>query len=238
MKPLIAVAGRSVPPGVVLQWNDGAVAAPSQYIQALHRAGGQEGVLLPAALSPEEAAERLERFDGLLLLGGGDVDPELYADARHPAVEGVHRLRDDFEMTLIRAAVERRMPTLAVCRGLQVMNMALGGTLEQHIDETQDDPILHAKRNLHDVSLEPGSQTALAMGTERAACHSAHHQAVGKLGDGLVATGWAEDGVIEAAELEEGWVVGVQWHPERTAEQDPVQQGLFTALVEHAANNQ
>ncbi|HEX2031760.1 MAG TPA: gamma-glutamyl-gamma-aminobutyrate hydrolase family protein [Actinomycetota bacterium] len=236
--PLIAVAGKPLRAGAVRGWREPGVGVPSAYVEALHRAGGQEAVLLPVELAPEDAARRLARFDALLLIGGGDVDPARYGEERHPSVYGVEPERDAFEIALVRAALERRIPTLAVCRGSQVLNVALGGTLTQHLEDESlpghgdprtEGPFTHA------VRLEPGSRVARAMGVERADCASHHHQGMAKLGPGLVATGWADDGVVEAVEHEDGWMLGVQWHPEETSRDDPVHQALFDALVRAAS---
>ncbi len=237
MRPLIAVAGRALPPGRVQRWKNRAVAAPITYIEALHRAGGDEAILCPVPLDPHGAAGRLTHFDGLVLLGGGDVDPARYGEDRRNECFGVDQTADAFEIPLARAAVERQLPTLAVCRGMQVLNVALGGSLHQHLSPGA--PVDHGtpggRVSSHPVRLQEGSRTARAMGLDEVACVSEHHQALARLGEGLVAVGWAPDGVVEAVELREGWVVGVQWHPEVTAATEPPQQGLFRALVEQAS---
>lgn len=191
----------------------------------------------PSPLDEEGAAKRLERFDGLLLIGGGDVDPRLYGEEAHPEVYDVDAALDRFEISLASVAVARGMPVLAICRGLQVLNVALGGTLVQHLEDRTDSHrrLIDRRHVMHPVTLEPGTRVAKAMGVDRADCPSYHHQALGRLGAGLVATGWSDDGLVEAAELEDGWVVGVQWHPERSASEDPVQQGLFDAFVDEAS---
>lgn len=235
--PLIAVAGKPLRVGNVRGWREPGVGVPAAYIHALHRAGGQEAVLLPVELAPDQAARRLHRFDALLLIGGGDVDPARYGEQPHSSVYGVEPERDGFEIALARAAVERKIPTLAICRGSQVLNVALGGTLTQHLEDEalpgHGDPRTEGPFR-HPVRLQRGSRVADAMGVERADCASHHHQGLAKLGDGLAATGWADDGVVEAVEHEDGWVVGVQWHPEETSGQDPVQQALFDGLVRRA----
>ena len=134
-RPLVAVAGRPLAAGKISGWRNAAVGVPVAYVEALHRAGGEEAILLPVELGEDEAARRLARFDALLLLGGGDVHPSLYgeepADGR---MMGLDAMSDAFEIPLARAAVMLGLPTLAVCRGLQVLNVALGGTLLQHIE--------------------------------------------------------------------------------------------------------
>jgi putative glutamine amidotransferase len=238
MRPLIAVPAYPVKPGRVPGWSTAAVAAPDTYLYALRRAGAQEAVVMPDELDDREAHELLDRFDGLLLLGGGDLDPETYGQARAEETYGVIGRRDGFELPLVRAAVERGLPTLAVCRGHQVLNVALGGTLEQHIasgDVFHGRPGVKGASAMHEVRVAEGSRLATAMGTTRARVSSHHHQAVEKLGDGLEAVAWADDGVVEGIELDgDAWIVGAQWHPEDTADDDPVQQRLFDAFVEHA----
>ena len=209
------------------------------YLDALHRAGADEAILMPIDISDVDAAERLQRFDGVLLTGGADVDPAWYADQTDDTVYGVDRVRDTFEMALARAAIETGRPVLAICRGLQILNVALGGTLTQHIDNTSgehgDVSVLEA--GYHAVELEKGCHAAMAVGdTTVNRCMSLHHQAIEKLADGLRVTGTSADDVIEAAEHDRGWVVGVQWHPEGTAAVDPQQQALFDAFVKQAAN--
>jgi putative glutamine amidotransferase len=206
-------------------------------VHALRRAGAQEGVLLPTPLDSVEASTRLERFDGLLLMGGGDVDPARYGEHRRPEVVGVSSTRDEFEISLVRAAVDAGIPTLAICRGMQVVNVALGGSLRQHLDD--GGTVRH--RELDDgyatrtVRLEKGSRVATATDVERVETACSHHQAVKRLAEGLIPVAWADDGLVEAVELRDGWIVGVQWHPERTAVEDPAQQRLFDAFVEQAA---
>jgi putative glutamine amidotransferase len=239
MKALIAVAGRTLRPGRVAGWRDAALGAPAAYVHALRRAGGQEGVLLPTHLDPGDAKELLERFDGLLLMGGGDVDPARYGEEPRPEVVGVNRTRDDFELRLVQAAVEREMPILAICRGMQVVNVALGGSLIQHIAD--GGPVRHRIGDdgyaTHAVRLEQNSRVAAAIGVERVESACSHHQSVARLGEGLTPVGWADDDVVEAVEGTAGWIVGVQWHPERTAMEDPAQQRLFDAFVRQAAGS-
>lgn len=231
MSVLIAVAGRMLEPRQGVPHSDHAVAAPARYILALHRAGGHEAVLHPVQVDQSEARKRLSRFDGLLLLGGGDIDPSLYGEEALPEVAGIHADRDVFELSLVGAALDLGMPILAVCRGMQVLNVALGGSLHQHIPGhgTTSDWVTH------DVEIEAGSLLADVVGSTRIECRSTHHQALKQIGDGLKETGWSEDRTIEAVEMSEGWVLGVQWHPELTAADDPAQQRLFDALVEKAA---
>jgi putative glutamine amidotransferase len=240
MRPLIAVPAYPVKAGRVQGWETPAVAAPAPYLEALQRAGAQEAVLMPVELGDTDAGELLDRFDGLLLIGGGDLHPEEYGQERREEVYGVIPHRDRFEVTLARAAVERGLPILAICRGHQVLNVALGGTLDQHVT-ARDGVLDHGKpgveggASVHDLELEPGSRLADAMGVTRASGSSHHHQAVERVGHGLRVTARAPDGVVEGIELAgDAWIVGAQWHPEDTAGDEPAQQGLFDTLVRQA----
>lgn len=239
MRPFIAVAGQSVPAGDVKSWRDDSVALPATYLRALHRAGGQEGILGPQRMDPDEVSAVLDRFDGLLLIGGGDIDPKHYGEDPMPECYGIDTEADLFEMQLVRAAIRGGMPVLAICRGFQVLNVAMGGTLDQHITGREGlvgHGVPGVRPELHEVRLEPGTWTAKAMGVDALTVSSSHHQAVAKVGDGLVVSGRAPDGIVEAMEHPDGsWVVAVQWHPERRAQEDPAHQGLFDSLVEQAA---
>lgn len=241
MRPLIALTGVPIVAGGVLGWRQGAVACTSAYIEAVQRAGADPVIVPPVLLDDAEARERLRRFDGLLLVGGGDIDPACYGQAAVPEVAFVSPARDEFEIPLIRAAIDRGVPTLAICRGIQVLNVALGGTLHQHISDRED---LLEHRNadgtdgvLHEVRAQPGSKVMKAMGVERAQTFSHHHQALDELGTGLIPVAWAEDGILEAVELEAGWILGVQWHAEATAATDPTQQAFFDALTREASGS-
>jgi putative glutamine amidotransferase len=235
--PLVAVTGVPIAPGGVTGWRQGSVAAPATYLDALRRAGAEPVVLPPVPLDRGEAARLLGRFDALVAIGGGDVDPARYGEEAHPEVAHVSAERDGFEIPMLAEAASRGTPTLAICRGMQVLNVALGGTLDQHIIG-REGLIEHrsadgAEGVLHPVRVQPGSRLAKAVGTvEVASAWSHHHQALGRVGEGLVPVAWAEDGLLEAVELDEGWVVAIQWHAERTAADDPVQQALFDALVD------
>jgi putative glutamine amidotransferase len=234
--PLVAVPAYLVRSGRVEGWATSAVAVPETYLAALSRAGARGAVVMPDELGEGEADEVLDRFDGLLLIGGGDLDPESYGQPREREVYGVIARRDGFELPLVRAAIARRMPTLAICRGHQVLNVALGGTLEQHIvpgEVPHGVPGAAGGSSTHPVRVQDGSRLAAALGATVADISSQHHQAVDKLGDDLEAVAWADDGVIEGIELadNEQWAIGVQWHPEDTADTDPIQQRLFDAFV-------
>jgi putative glutamine amidotransferase len=227
VRPLIAVPGRLSSEAAGLRTE--VVASGGRYLEALQRAGAEGAVLLPREITSDESAEILRRFDGLLLLGGGDVDPARYGAAPHEKLLGVEGRHDAMELTMTVAAIEIGLPVLAICRGFQVLNVALGGTLHQHI--TDDETTVQHRGHLHEVALEPGCRLALAVGADRVVGHSVHHQALDRIGDGLRVTGRAQDGIVESVELEDGWVVGVQWHPEDTAHEDVQQQALFEAFA-------
>lgn len=191
----------------------------------------------PVPFDEAAAKELLGLFDGLLLLGGGDIDPSVYGQQARPEVYGVSQDRDSFEISLVRAAMSADMPVLAICRGIQVLNVALGGTLHQHIT-MPDEEIAHGfnqQWSTHRVNVVEGSALAQAMKTAIATCSSHHHQAVDEVADGLVVSARAEDDTIEGLETTGGRVIGVQWHPEMTAAEDPAQQALFDWLVRAAS---
>jgi putative glutamine amidotransferase len=241
-RPLIAVPAYPVKAGRVQGWEKPGVAAPAPYVEALQRAGALEAILMPVGIDDADAGEILDRFDGLLLLGGGDLHPQEYDQERRETVYGVVPHRDRFEIALARAAVDRGLPTLAICRGHQVLNVALGGALDQHISDragvlAHGKPGVPGGSSVHDVDLDPGSRLAEAMGVTHASVSSHHHQAVDRTGDGLRVTACAPDGIVEGIELDgDAWIVGAQWHPEDTAADDPAQQRLFDTFVRHATD--
>lgn len=199
-------------------WDQTAHLVADTYVNAVQDTGAF-AVLLPVDRRAPEVL--LEKIDGLMLIGGADLDPAVYGQAPDEATETTYRDRDDFEIALTRGAIARGMPYLGICRGMQVLNVALGGTLNQNL--VSDDGSNPHRRVIgtfagteHDIDLDVGSLAARATGEEvhQARCH--HHQAIDRLGEGLVVTARARDGVPEAIELEgpEGWVLGVQWHPE------------------------
>jgi putative glutamine amidotransferase len=231
---IVALSGRRLPK--TDRWPyTGAVALPRAYFDAVDRAGGQP-VLVDDARDPKAL---LARVDALILTGGPDVDPARYGEAPHPAVYGVDVRADEFECALADVAVARGIPLLAVCRGFQVLNIARGGTLHQHL---VDDPGVPAHgrpgeaggARVHEVQLDTGSLLADVMGATRVAASCHHHQAIATTGDGLHIVGRAADEIIEAMELEGSFVLAVQWHPEDTADSDATQQRLFDGLVRRA----
>jgi gamma-glutamyl-gamma-aminobutyrate hydrolase PuuD len=207
------------------------------YVLSVERAGGRARVL-EVSESPRAV---LEQVDAVLLTGGGDVDPVLYHEPRHPSVTDAEPGRDEFEIDLARRALSADIPLLAICRGAQILNVAAGGTLVQDIPSAIDTKLAHNVTRpkdcvAHPIRIEPDSRLRAALGPAvDAACscrvNSRHHQSVGRIGDGLIASALAEDGVIEAIESPRArFCVGVQWHPEnfwRTGEFDD----LFTAFV-------
>lgn len=235
-RPQVAVVAYHLPPGRVSYWQVGGFGVPENYVDAVRRAGGRPALVLPGDDTPPE--ELLKRFDALLLVGGGDVDPARYGHEPHATVYGLEPDRDDLETELLQTADRTGLPTLAICRGMQVMNVAFGGTLIQHLPDL-DAYLPHGTPSgrdhlAHDVKAAPGSRLAEAAGAEVLTCSTHHHQGVDRLGEGLAATGWSEDGLVEAVERDGGWMLGVQWHPEDTASEDPRQQALFDALVGRA----
>jgi putative glutamine amidotransferase len=210
---------------------------PNDYLDSLRRTGA-EIVVLDAAVDDAERA--LAGVDGLMLLGGHDVDPSLYGESAHALFEAATPGRDAFELALARTAVARELPLLAICRGLQVLNVALGGSLVQDIPSQLTTPLDHAIRLpkdhlAHIVAIRRGSRLEAALGpaadATTCAVNSRHHQAVKALGHGLIAAATAADGVIEAAEHEElPFCVGVQWHPENFYATGRFQ-SLFDAFV-------
>jgi putative glutamine amidotransferase len=198
-------------------WDTTAALTPLTYVRAVQGAGG-----LALELPPDPHADPelvLDHVDGLILAGGSDVDPGCYGAEADSQTSHTWPDRDRFEGALARRAVAREMPVLGICRGMQMLNVALGGTLEQHLpDRLGSDRHRHTPGVFadHDVRLEPGSLAARAAGAERLAVKSHHHQAVGRMGEGLAATGWSvPDDVVEAVELREHpFALGVLWHPE------------------------
>ena len=240
-KPLIAVTGRHLKPGRISSWVAGALALPRGYTDALDRAGARPLVLPPPLTPDDNAGAALEPFAGLVLTGGADVDPARYGHEPHPAAYGVDPALDAFEIALIDTALDAELPILAICRGHQVLNVALGGTLDQHITDrpgllVHGDPAHGPGGGVdHDVTVDANTRLAGALGVTRCSVRSHHHQAVSELAPKATATAWADDGVLEGFELPHGWVVAVQWHPEATAADDPIQQRLFDAFVAECA---
>jgi putative glutamine amidotransferase len=200
-------------------WDEVVTMVQRTYPTAVQRVGGLALILPPDQAAELEPDRVLDRVDGLLLAGGADVDPASYGAERHHAIGVTWPERDRFEIALARRAIERGIPVLGTCRGMQVLNVALGGTLHQHLPEViGTDVHRHTPGAFgdHEVRLEQGSLAARAVGAERTLVKSHHHQGLAGLGEGLVATGWStDDQLIEAVELPgEPYVLGVLWHPE------------------------
>jgi putative glutamine amidotransferase len=186
------------------------------YSERIDGAGGLPVLLPTSGAGTGDPGAVLELLDALVLSGGADIDPSSYGAPPDPRTQGARAERDLFEIGLARAAVERDLPVLGVCRGFEILNVALGGTLVQHLDDAELHLHTPGRFSDHDVRLDPGSLAARAAGAERISVRSHHHQGVGRLGDGLVASGWAEPGdVIEAIELPgRRWALGILWHTE------------------------
>ena len=210
-------------------WDMEAALVPADYVRAVERAGAVPLLVPPGA----DAEATLAVVDGLIFSGGSDLDPELYGDEAHPETNGIVRERDDFELALMQAALARDVPVLAICRGSQVLNVALGGGIEQHVpdrvgtDVHKETPGVFAE---HDVEVLPGTRLGSILG-DRHDVKSHHHQGFGGLGEGLREAARAPDGTIEALEdPARRFTLGVLWHPE--AGEDAA---LFDALVAEAA---
>lgn len=209
------------------------------YTEAIEAAGGIP-LLIPLGLDEAELEAILARVDGLLLPGGGDINPNLYnGDERHATLRGIDDDRDRVEIWLARTAVARQIPLLAICRGHQMFNVALGGTLWQDVASQNQDAIRHdfyrvlPRQHLaHEVKVTPGSCLAGCLQQETVKVNSLHHQGIKTLADGLTATAVAPDGLIEGVEVaDHPFAVGVQWHPENLTEVAPVMRSLFAGLV-------
>jgi putative glutamine amidotransferase len=252
MKPVIGLSAYAEPARWAV-WNSPAVLLPLAYAEQVAAAGGIP-VLLPPVAGIEIAAGRL---DGLVLTGGGDIDPAAYGAEPHPLTHRVSQQRDRAELELLTASLSAGLPVLGICRGLQILNVARGGTLHQHLPDAPglDGLAAHSPApgcyGSHPVRISPGSKLAEILAPAdgadgpgangqsilQRAVPTSHHQAIDRLGDGLTATAWAADGVIEAVELgmvslgQHPFVLAVQWHPETG--DDP---SLFRALIAAAAD--
>jgi putative glutamine amidotransferase len=229
MRPLIGVTSyepEEVRTGV---WVFSAALIPSTYVDAIARAGGRPLIVPPLDNGIDET---LDALDGILFSGGEDLDPAHYGAERHPETKGVHERRDRAELALLRGALERDMPTLAVCRGSQVLNVARGGDLVQHLPElVGHDEHRHTPGEFadHDIRIAPDSRLGHLLG-EHAPVKSHHHQGFGRIGEGLRDVAWAEDGIVEGLEdPEKRFALGVLWHPEEGEDF-----ALFRGLVEEA----
>jgi putative glutamine amidotransferase len=212
-------------------WEMTATLVPHAYVAQVERAGGQPVVLPPVG----DPSALLPRLDGLIVVGGGDLDPSSYCAERHERTDFVRDFRDSAELRLTRAALDRGLPMLGICRGLQVLNVALGGTLHQHVPDVVGSTrhcLRPGEYHRFPVRILPSTRLAKAQGgVDEVTVSHYHHQAIDRLGAGLTATAWSDDGLIEAAEVDaHPFALGVQWHPE--ADEDV---SLFAALVAASA---
>ena len=213
----------------------------ASYLRAVQGAGGVP-VLLPPQLDDGAREALWERIHGLVLTGGGDLDPARFGEARHATVYDVSAARDTLELGLAQSALDAEVPLFAICRGIQVLNVALGGTLVQDIPSDLDTTIAHSQNarrdeRTHAVTVSGETRLADVIGAHDIRVNSFHHQSIRKLGSGLRDVAWAPDGVIEAVELPDApmLVLAVQWHPEDLVDVDPAAANLFRALVDAAA---
>jgi gamma-glutamyl-gamma-aminobutyrate hydrolase PuuD len=228
VRPLIGIT-TYVTPAKWSYWDLEAALIPADYVRAVERAGGRALLVPPAS---DGLDETLDALDGIIFSGGSDLDPDTYGADAHPETTGIVPERDRFELALLQAALARDMPVLAICRGSQVLNVARGGDLVQHLPDVVGDerhkhtPGVWAD---HDVDVDQESRLGAVVG-EHAPVKSHHHQGLGRLGDGLRDVAWADDGTVEAVEdPERRFTLGVLWHPEAGEDMK-----LFEALVEEA----
>jgi putative glutamine amidotransferase len=228
--------------GVVRGWDGGdRTGVNAAYVRSVLSAGGVPLVLSPL-MGASLAARALEGMDALVLTGGEDLDPSWYGASPSPYLDSPSRERDLFELALFACARQRGLPVLGICRGIQLINVALGGTLYQDLPSERPSPVEHrpdGARDLqsHRVKIQAGTRAAAALGTTEVMVNSSHHQAIKDLAPGLQATGWTEDGLIEAVETraDAPWLLAVQWHPEEMyARAGAPDGGLFVALVREA----
>lgn len=222
-RPVIAIPCRFAATTSALRY--AAVVTARALADAVYRAGGEPFMMHPAGA--DEAPRRLAIADGVLLPGGGDLAPSTYGEARaHTSVYDVDAEQDAFDLAVARHALAARLPLLAICRGMQVVNVARGGRLLQHMEPDH-------RNVVHPVAVRPGSLLERVTGTGKISASCYHHQCVTELGTGLVATAHAADGTVEALELADpaGWFLAIQWHPEDTAPTDPANHSLFAALI-------
>lgn len=212
-------------------WDTLVLLSPRNYTLAVQREGGLALMLSPDESVADDPGQLLDMLDGLILAGGSDIDPATYGARPHPETTGTNAARDRFETALARAAIERDLPLLGICRGMQLLNVACGGTLDQHIDRLDVHRHTPGVFSDHDVSLDAGSLAARAAGSDRVAVKSHHHQGVDRLGEGLRVTGRdPADGSIEAIEVAgRRFALGVLWHPE-----EDEQSRIIGSLVEQA----
>jgi putative glutamine amidotransferase len=243
-RPIIAITPSIQRKGE--EFSDRSLSLSLCYTQAVELAGGVP-LVAPLTKAPGTVSRFLDSVDGLMLTGGGDVDLQFYdqkvSSALKKTLGGVDTLRDQMELELVRQAHQREMPVLGICRGHQVMNVAFGGTLIVDIPAEVGSEVRHSRPDrkndpVHDVEIEPGSRLASIFGTTTLPVNSSHHQAVGKVGKGLLVSARTSDGVIEGIETRDGaFTVGVQFHPERMVTAYPVLLRLFNSFVAAAGKS-
>lgn len=233
-RPLIGISGY-LEQAAQGPWEQRYGMLPETYLTAVEAAGGVPVILPPQPATPETVGRVLDALDGLVLSGGADVDPELYGAEAAPHTQSPRRDRDAWEQALTAGAVERDIPLLAICRGLQLLNVTLGGTLHQHVPDITstdhgDAPGDYART---EVAIVDGTLVRAVLGDGRLGVHCHHHQSLDRIAGGLLVAARSDDGIVEAVEsVQHPFVLGVQWHPE----QDAGDLRLFTALV-HAAGS-
>lgn len=235
-RPLVAVTSRRIPAERIDHWLEPAQALPTYYLDALHEAGAIGASVIHQEPDSVDVEAFLGRFDALLVTGGLDADPALYGQEPHPATGPWDTTADRWEMALMACARQARMPLLAICRGAQLLNIAQGGTLHQHLEDLPG----VGSHGIPDggggtanpILVEPGTRLAEAVGTEGVVGRCHHHQSADQVGADLVVSARTVDGIIEGLEIpDDHWTVAVQWHPEDSARYDPIQQRLFQAFV-------
>jgi putative glutamine amidotransferase len=230
MRPLIGITTYAEPLATWGHWTLPAALIPLAYVRSVEQAGGR-----PLLVPPSEngVAETLDVLDGLVFSGGSDIDPDTYGADPHPETSHLRPERDEAELALLQAALARDMPVLAICRGSQLLNVARGGDLVQHLPEVVGDDkhkVVPGLFATHDVAVEPGSRLGSLIGSA-ARVESHHHQGIGRVGEGLDVVAYADDGTAEAVEdRDRRFTVGVLWHPEEGQDLR-----LFEALVEQAS---
>jgi putative glutamine amidotransferase len=236
MKPVVGITTylQRAQTGV---WDTRAAFLPETYFAAIEAAGGIPVLLPPQPLDGGVAEQVMGRLDGLIISGGLDVEPSRYGADAHPASDPPSRIRDDWDDALLTAAIAQEVPFLAICRGIQVLNVNRGGTLHQHLPDVIGDARYSGENGVfatNTVEVEDGSQLAAIIGDGAHEVKSYHHQGIDAVGDGLTVTAHSGGGVVQAVELDGvPFGVGVQWHPEQDAEEDA---RLFESLVQAAAS--
>lgn len=232
MRPLIAVPGRRADHAPILRFS--ATLAAEAICEAVWAGGGEPVVLHgPDGNPAAELADRLSRFDGICMPGGADMDPQLYGQQREPETEEPVAHQDTFDVAVLAAALELRVPTLAICRGMQIVNVIQGGDLIQHLPPSSVDH----RNSIHDVLVAEDSHLLNIVGAKQIPVSSYHHQAVGAIGRDLRVVGTADDGCVEALEHVGGTLLAVQWHPEDLHASSSSDAALFADLAERSARS-